>query len=201
MKTFLLLIFLNLCSTLAICQASMDLTNEAKIKADSGDFPSAIDLLNKAIEIDPINEDAYAIRGNILYILDLKREAILNYSQAAKINPNNFSNFLLRGITKSKMEDYRGAIVDFNKSLELKPDEDLAYFERGMAKASLRDNGALKDLDKAIELNPDNPEYFFARGLLRIIVFLEINAGCLDLSKAGELGHLNAYSKIRELCK
>jgi hypothetical protein len=37
------------------------------------------------------------------------------------------------------------------------------------------------------------------RGILRI-EFGDLKNGCLDLSKAGELGDLNAYELIKEKC-
>jgi hypothetical protein len=40
---------------------------------------------------------------------------------------------------------------------------------------------------------------YFMRGILRID-FGDTKNGCLDLSKAGELGDLKAYEAIKEKC-
>jgi hypothetical protein len=40
---------------------------------------------------------------------------------------------------------------------------------------------------------------YYLRGVLRI-EYGQLSDGCLDLSKAGELGDLKAYEMIRERC-
>ena len=55
------------------------------------------------------------------------------------------------------------------------------------------------DFNKEIEINPNNAEIYFHRGLVKILTG-EKNSGCIDLSKAGELGDEKAYDSIREFC-
>ena len=59
--------------------------------------------------------------------------------------------------------------------------------------------GAIQDFNKAIELNPNNAVAYYNRGLAKIHLGQKDN-GCLDLSKAGELGHAKAYEHIKDLC-
>jgi hypothetical protein len=54
-------------------------------------------------------------------------------------------------------------------------------------------------MDKAIKLNPKFEKAYYQRGLIEINVGLK-DMGCFDLSKAGELGYSDAYSRIKELC-
>jgi len=57
----------------------------------------------------------------------------------------------------------------------------------------------MADLDKAIELEPEFAEAYYNRGLT--LIFLDEPArGALDLSKAGELGLVEAYSIIKRYC-
>jgi hypothetical protein len=58
---------------------------------------------------------------------------------------------------------------------------------------------AINDCSKIIEINPKNVDAYFMRGILRID-FGDTKNGCLDLSKAGELGDLKAYEAIKEKC-
>ena len=58
---------------------------------------------------------------------------------------------------------------------------------------------AINDCSKIIEINPKNLDAYFLRGVLRI-EHGQLEAGCLDLSKAGELGDIKAYEVIRERC-
>ncbi len=74
------------------------------------------------------------------------------------------------------------------------------YLKAGNTKYELKDyKGAIKYYNKAIELNPNNAVAYYNRGLAKIHLGQKDN-GCLDLSKAGELGHAKAYEVIKEYC-
>ena len=52
---------------------------------------------------------------------------------------------------------------------------------------------------KAIDQNPILEEAYYSRGLVLNYV-KDKEKGCLDLSKAGELGICDAYSVIKKYC-
>jgi len=60
--------------------------------------------------------------------------------------------------------------------------------------------GAVQDSNKAIELDPNNAKAYRGRGLAKIFLGQK-DSGCLDLSKAGELGYSDTYEVIKELCQ
>ena len=69
-----------------------------------------------------------------------------------------------------------------------------------MDKAVIKDyKGAIQDFNKAIELNPDLAEAYYNRGIAKIKSGQK-DDGCLDFSKAGELGSAKAYEAIKEVC-
>lgn len=57
----------------------------------------------------------------------------------------------------------------------------------------------MKDLDRAIAIDPELNVAYFNRGIVKIEL-KRMDSGCLDLSKAGELGMEKAYDKIKEHC-
>jgi len=74
------------------------------------------------------------------------------------------------------------------------------FFEKGNVKDYLQDySGAISDYNKAIEINPDYAEAYSNRGIAKINLGQK-DSGCLDLSKAGELGDSQAYEAIKDLC-
>jgi len=74
------------------------------------------------------------------------------------------------------------------------------YFNSGIAKNQLQDyRGAIQDFTKAIELNPNFTVAYFSRGIAKIGLAQKVS-GCLDLSKAGEMGFALAYKAIKVYC-
>ena len=58
---------------------------------------------------------------------------------------------------------------------------------------------AINQYTKSLELYPNLKEAYFNRGL--VLIFLkDKEKGCIDLSKAGELGVEDAYSVIKKYC-
>ena len=83
----------------------------------------------------------------------------------------------------------------------LNPNNDKAFFGRGYVKHKLEDyRGAILDYNSVIELSPSDAITFVYRGLAKINLGY-IDSGCLDFSKAGELGDEEAYDLIKELCR
>lgn len=75
-----------------------------------------------------------------------------------------------------------------------------SYYDQGVKKAAEEDyRGAIADLTKTIELDPKYDEAYYDRGLAKLKIGQK-NSGCLDLSKAGELGYEDAYETIKQLC-
>jgi tetratricopeptide (TPR) repeat protein len=74
------------------------------------------------------------------------------------------------------------------------------YFNKGLEKGKQKDYlGAIADYTKAIEINPKYMEAYYNRGMTNIAIGQK-DRGCMDLSKAGELGSEKAYEKIKKLC-
>lgn len=93
--------------------------------------------------------------------------------------------------------DYSEAIADLNKAIKLHQDFAYAYYNRANLYAlSGMLPEAAEDYTKAIELNPSFAEAYYNRGLIQIYM-KDTRKGCLDISKAGELGISEAYQVLR----
>jgi len=191
---------LLLTSTLAFAQTSKDLTQKGRELYEKREFTEALMNLNKAIDADPNYAPAYFLRGNIKDNFDDRHGAMKDYNMAIEKNPKFADAYFARGNVKMKLQDYYGAIADFTSCISLNENNIEAYFNRGKAKQFLQAyEDAINDCSKIIQLHPKNVDAYFMRGILRI-EFGDMKNGCLDLSKAGELGDLKAYEMIKEKC-
>ncbi len=59
---------------------------------------------------------------------------------------------------------------------------------------------SLENYDKAIKAWPQMGDAYFNRGLV-LIYLKDKEKGCIDLSKAGELGVSDAYGVISKYCE
>jgi len=66
------------------------------------------------------------------------------------------------------------------------------YYDSGVETLASGDyQGAIKDFNKAIEINPKDADAYYNRGLAKIGLGQKYS-GCLDLSRARELGYFKA---------
>jgi tetratricopeptide (TPR) repeat protein len=94
---------------------------------------------------------------------------------------------------------YEMILRDYNIVIQQNPAFTFAYFNRGNLRCSQRDyKAAILDYNEAIRRNPEFAEAYFNRGLTRLSQG-DTQRGIADLSKAGELGIINAYSIIKRM--
>lgn len=181
-------------------QSAKELTQRAMDLMEKREFMEAILNLNKAIEADAKYSQAYYVRANIKTNFEDYHGAMKDYNTSLDINPKHADAFFARGNVKMKLQDFYGAISDFTSAITINENYVEAYFNRGRAKQYLQAyEDAINDCSKIIQINPKSIDAYYMRGLLRI-EFGDTKNGCLDLSKAGELGDTKAYEAIKEKC-
>jgi tetratricopeptide (TPR) repeat protein len=191
--------------------------SEAHKKYDAGDFKSAISLYSKAIMLEP-DAISYRDRGiakqKVKDFIGAKQDfikAIELFTIEISIDPENklmFSTYLERANLYAKIQKYEESIIDYTKTIDILISLnngtillDNIYELRGVSKQKLSDyRGAIEDYSKSIEINPNNSPAYYKRGFCQFEVGNK-SQGCLDLSKAGELGNKEVYPLIRKLCK
>ena len=96
--------------------------------------------------------------------------------------------------------DYSEAIADIREALAILPDIPYLYFDLGNLEClSSRFVEALENYDMAIRLYPNMGDAYYNRGLV-LIYLKDKEKGCIDLSRAGELGVADSYSVISKYC-
>ena len=133
------------------------------IAAQTNNHALAVELMGKAIEINPNSASAYSNRG--LALQDLKRtdEALASYDKAIALKPDYAEAFNNRGIALQDLKRLDEALASYDKAVALKPDYADAFNNRGNALRGLRRlDEALASYDKAVALKPD---YEFVFGM------------------------------------
>ena len=97
--------------------------------------------------------------------------------------------------------DYTDAIEDMKSAAEIVPDLPYVYYNLGnLYCLSSEHVSSIENYTKAIELYPYMGDAYFNRGLV-LIYLKDKEKGCIDLSRAGELGIQDAYGVIKKYCE
>ena len=97
--------------------------------------------------------------------------------------------------------DYTEAIADMKSAAEIVPDIPYFHFNLGNLYCLASDHiSSIESYTRAIELYPYMGDAYFNRGLV-LIYLKDREKGCIDLSRAGELGVSDAYSVISKYCE
>ena len=157
-------------------------------------YTNAVNTLTQAIEANPSNPFLYLNRSTTRAEMIDFISSIDNSYQRITIDSDPANRLHNRG---SRQYNYDDAIEDINKAIKLFPNFAHAYYNRAnLHTISNQLPEAYDDYTKAIELNPNFGEAYYNRGLVQIFM-KDTRKGCLDLSKAGELGIENAYEVLR----
>ena len=101
----------------------------------------------------------------------------------------------------SRQYDYSDAISDMESAAVLIPDLPYLWFNLGNLHCLSADHiTAIEDYTKAIDIYPYMGDAYFNRGLV-LIYLKDREKGCIDLSRAGELGVQDAYGVIKKYCE
>ncbi len=212
------------------CQGGDRYFSAAQSKHTANDLSGAIIELSKAIENETSKTNLglyYDFRGSIKFELEDYYGAVNDYTKAISYGFQDDNIFLERAKTKDILKNYQGAIEDYTKHLYIKNYEIVksamgygssggfdtnqeeknfnrvyatVFLLRGNAKFNL-DNyvAAIQDYDIAIKIDPLYDLTFYNRGLAKLQL-KQKEKGCLDFSKAGELGMEDAYNTIKKYC-
>jgi tetratricopeptide (TPR) repeat protein len=120
------------------------------------DFSNAFDFIDKSIEYNPRNIEAYLLRAFIKRDLKDYKGEIQDYNVVLGLDIKNEVAFFSRGDAKAHLGYYLEAIEDFNKVILLDPKSSIVYLKRGLTHLLLNNtNNACLDFSKAGELGSE----------------------------------------------
>lgn len=118
------------------------------------DYQGSINLLIKAIKLNPNFTYAYANRGANYFSLGEYDKAIADASVVISLDPKLLVGYSNRAAAYQKRNMFNEAMIDLNKALELSPKSAELYFTRAEVYAALgKMDEAQADLKKFDEFN------------------------------------------------
>ncbi|MBR6655432.1 MAG: tetratricopeptide repeat protein [Alistipes sp.] len=157
-------------------------------------YTNAVNTYTAAIQASPTNPFVYLNRATTQAEMIDFISSIESAYQRISIESDPASQ--LHNHT-TRTYNYDEAIADLTKAIKLYSGFAYAYYNRANLLAlSGKLPEAFEDYSKAIELNPHFAEAYYNRGLIQIYM-KDTRKGCLDISKAGELGIEEAYEVLK----
>ncbi len=167
----------------------------------TGDYTMSLADLDAALKKDSGNALAWFSRGNCRFRMAEHIEQLASSGGLVSL-PRNPEDATAAGPGNPEVisGDYELILRDYDRALSLLPGFFFGYYNRAYLYLRTRHyDRAMADLDRAIELEPEFAEAYFNRGLAKIYLD-DTTGGAHDLSKAGELGLVEAYSIIKQYC-
>ena len=154
-------------------------------------YTSAVGLLSEAIALHPNDPYLYLNRA-------ATRAEMIDFISSINRNDRiSIDSEMKPGQVVERFYNYGDAIADLNRAIELAPEVAYLYYNRGNLHALSGDMpAAYDDYTQAIALAPELAEAWFNRGLVQLYM-KDTRKGCIDLSKAGELGIKEAYVVLK----
>ncbi len=136
--------------------AVQELLGQAGDRITSGDPQGAIELTNEVLALNPLADEAYALRGIANAQLGRLQRAIDDYTQALEIKNYEWTYYTFRANTYSQLGEFGSAFQDYNEAIRYNPRFSPAFRNR----ADLNNS-----LGESIEANIDE---LIADGLNRL---------------------------------
>jgi len=143
--------------------------NRCAVRFRAKQLDRALADCSEAIDQDPDQAAAYALRAEIHRTRDNRAKAIDDYDKAVALGSKSPAVFAGRGSLRLLDGDGAKALADFEQEVILAPGAAEAWMDRGSASLSLGDNvKAGRDFAKATELAPRNAQAWLNLGIAAV---------------------------------
>jgi protein O-GlcNAc transferase len=136
------------------------------LKFQAQDFTRAVELISRAIAVNPQNPNAYYNRAVTNQALGQMDAALKDYDKAIALKPDYASAYYNRGVVLQKQEQYPAALESYERAIALNADHADACNNRGACLQHLkRYREAIENFTRALVLKPA-PDTYYNRGMV-----------------------------------
>lgn len=96
---------------------------------DAGQTAKMVQLLERAIPLDPTNAFAYIKRGQLFDLIGNNQRAVDDFSQAMAYMPAYANAYQMRGCNQFKLGNVKAAVQDWQVFLQLNPDKEAEHWQ------------------------------------------------------------------------
>ncbi len=174
-------------------------------------YSSALQRFDDAVNLsrDDGEKDRYSRFYKAFYLMNrgVLRAEMIDFIASIESNVQTLT-MDDQGTTRARVSDhvertydYSEAIADMQEAASILKDIPYLYFNLGnLYCLSSQLVSAIENYDQAIRLYPYMGDAYYNRGLV-LIYLRDKEKGCIDLSRAGELGVADAYGVISKYCE
>ena len=96
---------------------------------DTGKTDTMVQLLDRAVPLDPNNPFAYVKRGQLFDLIGNNSRAVEDFSKALAYRPAFADVYQMRGCNQFKLGNVNAAVQDWQAFLQLKPDKEAEHWQ------------------------------------------------------------------------
>ena len=188
-------------------ESALNSFGRALYESETRQYNSALGYYDKAIETAP--DEGLEMYYKAFYYMNraVLRARMIEFISSIESNVQVLT-MDDSGNTRARVRDqithqydYSEAVEDMKAAAAIVPDLPYLHFNLGnLYCLSAEHINSIDSYTRAIELYPYMGDAYFNRGLV-LIYLKDREKGCIDLSRAGELGVEDAYSVIKKYCE
>ena len=162
------------------------------VQGQLNNFADAVNLVGRAIAIDPGNASAHCTLGNCLRALNQYEAALASYDQSLSLQPDNADTLSNRAVALLDLQRPDEALECLNRTLAIHPGHTSALENRGATLLSLKRYAqALISYDKVLAIHPDHFSAHCNRALI-LTELTQYEAACTSYERARDLNPQDA---------
>lgn len=167
----------------------------------NSNYNAALDTLTKHKNSFTTKWLYYFIEGTVEGLMTEYVFSMTEIPATIKLTEGNTHNAVQKQSDNETNIDFSEAEKSLNISKKLNPYFSLSWYNSAnLLVKEQRFREAIDEYSKAISIDDNLPQAYYNRGLT-LIYLQEIERGCFDISKAGQLGITDSYSVIKRYCE